>query len=73
MLMVKVEPPAVADPVPFEAVHVPVSVVNGIAVAGLSGLVGVGVVGVSGIVGVSGLVGVSDVVGVSGIVGVLFC
>ena len=39
-LIVPRRSPLVIVPVPFEAVHVPVSVVNGIAVVGVSGVVG---------------------------------
>jgi len=39
--MVKVVPFAVAEPVAFEACHVPESAVNGIVVVGVLGVVGV--------------------------------
>ena len=51
----KVDVPAVAEPVAFEAFHVPLSMVKSYVVVGVLGVVGV----LSGLVGLLGVVGVS--------------
>ena len=65
MVMVNVVVPAVAEPVAFEAFHVPLSMVKSYVVVGVFGVVGV----LSGLVGVFG-VGVGVLSGLVGVLGV---
>ena len=55
-LSVVFTPPPATVPLPFEAIHVPVSMLKSYTVDGLSG-----VAGLSGVVGVFGLFGVVEV------------